>query len=119
MSAYVENNLRLKLHCDQVVPLSVLKSKAQDYVDKVDKAMYVPGVGEVTPTVDVKSGTMSVKPGSVPIPDMVNSFNKKQLQELVAVNGLDSAISADVWKLKIELIREAVLEAFRLDGQLG
>ena len=50
MSAYVENNLRLKLQCDSVVPLSVLEDKAQKYVDKTKKAMYVPGVGIVEET---------------------------------------------------------------------
>ena len=59
-------------------------------------------------------GTFSVKPGAVPVPDMINSFNKKQLKEFCDINSLTDGIAADIFKGPLAVLRQAVLEAFRL-----
>lgn len=48
-SVYLPNGYRLAFHCDSVVPATVATKKAQAYVDRYQKTIYVPGLGTFSP----------------------------------------------------------------------
>jgi len=49
MSVYLPNGYRLAFNCDSVIPESVAKKKAEAYVAKTGKTIYVPGLGQFSP----------------------------------------------------------------------
>lgn len=56
MSVYLPNVYRLAFGCDSVVPESVAKAKAEAYAAKTGKPVYIPGLGQISPTPDVDGG---------------------------------------------------------------
>ena len=48
-SIYLPNNYRAAFHCESVVPAHVAQTKAQAYVDRTKKTIYVPGLGNFSP----------------------------------------------------------------------
>ena len=48
-SVYLPNGYRLAFNCDSVVPASVATKKAQAYVERKGKTIYVPGLGTFSP----------------------------------------------------------------------
>ena len=116
MSVYLPNVYRLAFNCDSVVPESVAKAKATAYCDRTGKTIYVPGLGEVSPTPAPPDGDGNGDGSAygTPVPDMINSFNKKQLQELVEKSSWADAFDKEIFKSPIATVRQAVLEAYRL-----
>ena len=49
-SVYLPNGYRLAFNCDSVVPASVATKKAQAYVERTGKTIYVPGLGTFSST---------------------------------------------------------------------
>ena len=49
-SVYLSNGYRLAFNCDSVVPASVATKKAQAYVERTGKTIYVPGLGTFSST---------------------------------------------------------------------
>ena len=48
-SVYLPNGYRLAFNCDSVVPAHVAERKAQAYVERTGKTIYVPGLGNFSP----------------------------------------------------------------------
>lgn len=61
MSVYLPNGYRLAFNCDSVVPESVARAKAEAYVKKTGKPVYIPGLGVIggSPAPDPTIGTVS------------------------------------------------------------
>ncbi len=49
-SVYLPTGYRLAFNCDSVVPASVATKKAQAYVERTGKTIYVPGLGTFSST---------------------------------------------------------------------
>ena len=50
MSIYLPNGYRLAFNCDSVVSESVAREKAEAYVAKTGETIYVPGLGQFSPS---------------------------------------------------------------------
>lgn len=57
MSVYLPNVTRLELGLDSVADKSVVEAAAMAYVLRTGKAIYIPGLGQISPAPPVEGGT--------------------------------------------------------------